>query len=330
MKINWTSLYMGVVLIAATGAATATEKVDVQCPANYPNKPVTWVVPWPPGGGADGLARNLQEAFSRQLRGQTIVIENKSGAGGNIGAAGVARAAPDGYTILLASASTHMINPSLYKSMPFKESDFAAITRIADVSNVLVVNPKLPVNSVQEFIEYSKTHTVDYASSGNGSIQHLAAELFKDMTGAPMMHVPYRGGGPATIATLSGETQAMFADPIAALPHVRAGRLRALATTGSTRSTGLPQVPTVAEAGVPGYNANSWIGLLAPAGTPEPIVQCLNSAMHAVLKEPELREKLSRMGYEPSGTTPQAFADLIRADISRWEKVVRKIGVTIQ
>lgn len=309
--------------------AAASWAAPAVCPADFPSKPIQWIVPWPPGGGADGLARTLQEALSGQLRGQALVIDNRPGAGGNIGAAAAARATPDGYTLLLASASTHAINPSLYSNLPFAESDFAAVSKIANVSNVLLVNPSLPVHSVQELVDYLKSHEVDYASSGNGSIQHLASELFQQGTGTRMTHIPYRGGGPAVIATIAGETQVMIADPIAALPQVQAGKLRALGTTGQSRTVSLPDLPTLSEAGIADYDANSWIGLLAPKGTPGPVISCLNAALHAVLDTPAIREKLLSMGYEPDPDTPEAFQALISSEIVNWGEVVKQAGITV-
>lgn len=307
--------------IAAAAASSASA-------AEYPTKPVRWIVAWPPGGGADTSARVMQPMLAEAL-GQQVIIDNRPGAGGNIGAELAAKSPADGYTLLFASASTHTMNPHLYSRMPFRETDFAPVTLLVRISNVLVVTPALPVRSIRELVTFAKNGAVNYASSGNGSTQHLAAELFKTMSGAQMTHVPYKGGGPAVTAVIAGETQALFADPLASIPHVKTGRLRALGTTGGKRISSLPDVPTINEAGVKGYDADSWSGLLVPAGTPQLIIERLNKEVIKVLAMPEVKERLSSQGYEPAPTAPETFGRFVTSETAKWGKVVKAAGVRL-
>lgn len=308
------------------GLVTAT--ASLPSAAEYPTKPIRWIVAWPPGGGADTAARVMQSKLTDVL-GQQVIIDNRPGAGGNIGAGLAAKSPADGYTLLFASASTHTMNPHLYSRMPFKESDFSPVALLVRISNVLVVNPALPARNVKEFITLAKNGAVYYASSGNGSTQHLAAEMFKTMSGAEITHVPYKGGGPAVTAVIAGEAQALFADPLASIPHVKVGKLRALGTTGSKRVSSLPDVPTISEAGIKGYDADSWSGLFVPAGTPKAIIDRLNRDVIKVLAVPEVKERLSSQGYEPAPTAPEAFGRFVTSETTKWGKVVKMSGAKL-
>ena len=290
------------------------------------------MVPFAAGGATDVLARLVGERLTATL-GQQVVVDNRPGAGGNIGSDVVARAEPDGYTILMGAVGTHAINPSLYPKMPYDPvKDFAPVTLVASVPNVLVVNPEVPANSVQELIDLAKAKPgeLNFASSGNGTSIHLSGELFKAMTGTDIVHVPYKGSGPAVTDLLGGQVQMMFDNMPSSLPHVKAGKLRALGVTSAKRSPALPEVPTIAEAGVPGYDATSWFGILAPAGTPEPVVTRLQGAIVQALGEPEMRQRMADLGAEPVGDTPAEFGQFIAAEIAKWAKVVNDAGVKLE
>jgi tripartite-type tricarboxylate transporter receptor subunit TctC len=297
---------------------------------DYPSKPIRFIVPWPPGGGADVSARIIGQRVG-ELIGQTLVIDNRPGAGGNIGAEVAAHATPDGYTILFGYVGTHAINPGLYRTMPFEPSELAPVTLMNTVSNILVVHPALPAHSVIELIALARARpgTLNFSSSGNGSLPHLAGELFKTMTGADMVHVPFKGGGPSVAALIAGEVQLAFADPLAAMPGIKGGQLRALGVTGATRSQGMPELPTIAESGVPGFEATGWNGLLVPAGTPAPIIAKLHDSFVAALKTPTLRERLIEQAYDPVGSTPAAFAAFIAAETAKWGKVIQESGARL-
>jgi tripartite-type tricarboxylate transporter receptor subunit TctC len=299
---------------------------------DYPSKPIRLVVPFAAGGATDVLARLVGERLTASL-GQQVVVDNRPGAGGNIGSDIVARAEPDGYTILMGAVGTHAINPSLYPKMPYDPvKDFAPVTLVASVPNVLVVNPEVPAKSVEELIDLAKAKPgeLNFASSGNGTSIHLSGELFKAMTGTDIVHVPYKGSGPAVTDLLGGQVQMMFDNMPSSLPHVKAGKLRALGVTSAKRSPALPEVPTIAEAGVPGYDATSWFGILAPAGTPEPVVTRLQGAIVQALGEPEMRQRMADLGAEPVGDTPAEFGQFIAAEIAKWAKVVNDAGVKLE
>jgi tripartite-type tricarboxylate transporter receptor subunit TctC len=299
---------------------------------DYPTKPIRLVVPFAAGGATDVLARLVGERLTASL-GQQVVVDNRPGAGGNIGSDLVARAEPDGYTILMGAVGTHAINPSLYPKMPYDPvKDFAPVTLVASVPNVLVVNPEVPAKSVQELIDLAKAKPgeLNFASSGNGTSIHLSGELFKAMTGTDIVHVPYKGSGPAVTDLLGGQVQMMFDNMPSSLPHVKAGKLRALGVTSAKRSPALPEVPTIAEAGVPGYDATSWFGILAPAGTPEPVVTRLQGAIVQALGEPEMRQRMADLGAEPVGDTPAEFGQFITAELAKWAKVVNDAGVKLE
>jgi tripartite-type tricarboxylate transporter receptor subunit TctC len=306
--------------------------------AAWPAKPVRIVVPFPAGGTTDILARALAPELQRVF-GQPFIVDNKPGAGGNNGAAEVSKAAPDGYTLLMGTVGTHAINPALYPKMPYDHvKDFAPVTLVAGVPNVLVINPataqRLGVDGVPGFVKALKAHPgkLNMASSGNGTSIHLAGELFKAMTGTFMVHIPYRGSGPALIDLMGGNMDVMFDNLPSALPHIRAGKLKALAVTSAMRSAALPDVPTVAEAGGPalaGYEASSWFGLLAPAGTPADIVNRVQAETAKALASAAMKERLLAQGAIPSGIAPAEFGKLIDAETKKWAQVVKAAGAKV-
>jgi tripartite-type tricarboxylate transporter receptor subunit TctC len=297
----------------------------------YPARTVKLVVPFPPGGSLDIAGRLIAQKLT-EMWGQSVVVENKAGAGGNIGADYVAKAAPDGYTILLGALSTHAVNPSLYTSMPYDAArDFAPITLIAVTPNVLVVNASLPVSNVKEFIAYAKANPgkLAFGSGSNGSAGHLAGELFKVETGSDAVHVPFKGGAPATQALLAGDTQFMFDNLANAMAQVKAGKLKALAVTTAERSRLVPDLPTMAEAGLPGFDISTWYGLFAPAGTPAPIVAKWNADVTKVLNSPDVRAKLVADGAEPSPNTPEQFAQMIARELAKYARIVKASGAKV-
>jgi tripartite-type tricarboxylate transporter receptor subunit TctC len=304
----------------------------------WPNKPVRIVVPFAPGGTTDLLARALAPELSKAL-GQSFVVENKPGAGGNIGADLVAKSPADGYTILMGTVGTHGINKSLYARMPFDpQKDFAPITLVAGVPNVMVVNAEKAraanINTVADFVRFTQANPgkLNMASSGNGTSIHLAGELFKSMAGVFMTHLPYGGSGPAVLGLLAGDTDVMFDNLPSALPHIKTGKLKALAVTSAQRSAVLPDVPTVEQAGgavLKGYEASSWFGLLAPAGTSADVVNRLHLEVAKALNSPAIKERLLAQGAIPSGNTPAEFARLIDGEIKKWAPVVKASGAKV-
>jgi hypothetical protein len=296
----------------------------------YPDRSIKWIVPWPPGGGADVIARLLGNPVAEAL-GKPIIIDNRGGAGGNIGALAAARSPADGYTMVFAYSGTHSINRHLYKDMSFEEKDFAPVIFLTSVPQMLVVNANLPFKSVQEIIAAARANPgkLTYGSSGNGAINHLTGQLFSDMAGVKLLHVPYKGGGPAAAAVMAGEVDMVFGEPSTLLPHVASGKLRAIATTGGKRSISLPDLPTIAESGVPGYDVTSWNGVLVPAGTPETAIKKLNQEFNKVLANPEMRERLIKIGYEPIGGAPDAFSKHIEAETKKWGPVIKQSGLQI-
>ncbi|TRZ56944.1 MAG: tripartite tricarboxylate transporter substrate binding protein [Rhodocyclaceae bacterium] len=298
---------------------------------DYPNKPVRMVVPFPPGGTTDILARAVGQKLSESW-GQQVVIDNRGGAGGNIGTDIVAKSSADGYTLLMGTVGTHAINASLYGKLPFDPiKDFAPVTLVASVPNVLVVNSTVDSKSVKELIALAKSKPgqLAFASSGNGTSIHLAGELFKSMTGTAMLHIPYKGSAPAIAELLGGQTNMMFDNLPSAMPHIKSGRLRALAVTSIRRSPALPDIPTIAETGISGYEASSWFGVLAPAGTPKDVVAKIQADIAKALNAPEIKERLSGQGAEPVGNTPEQFAEHIKAESAKWAKVVRDSGAKV-
>ena len=297
----------------------------------YPNHAIRLVVPFPAGGTTDILARDVAKKLTDTF-GQSVVVDNRPGAGGNIGADLVAKAPPDGYTLLMGTVGTHAINPSLYAKMTYDHvKDFAPVVLVAGVPNVLVVNPSVPVNSVADLIKLAKSKpgAINFASSGSGTSIHLSGELFKTMTGVDMTHVPYKGSAPALQDLMGGQVQVMFDNLPSSLALIKAGKLRAVAVTSLKRSPALPDVPTVAESGVPGFEASSWFGILAPAGTPAPIVAKLNAEVNKWLQSPEGKDQLLAQGAEVAGGSPEQFAAHIRAETDKWAKVVKASGAKV-
>ena len=316
------AILAGIALIVGTGPAPA---------ADYPTKPIRLVVPFPPGGTTDILARAVAQKLSETWN-QQVIVDNRPGAGGNIGSDLVAKAAPDGYTLVMGTVGTHAINPNLYAKMPYDHvKDFAPVILVAGVPNVLVVNPSLPVHSVKELIDYAKANPgkLNFASSGNGTSIHLSGELFKTMAGVQMTHVPYKGSAPALADLMGGQVQLMFDNLPSSLGLIKGGKLRAVAVTSTTRAAALPDVPTIAESGLPGFEASSWFGLLAPAGTPHDVVGKLNGVVAAWLATPEAKDKLLAQGAIAAGGSPEAFAKHIESETSKWAKVVKASGAHI-
>jgi tripartite-type tricarboxylate transporter receptor subunit TctC len=294
----------------------------------YPMRAVRLVVPSSSGGGADITARIISPKLSEYLR-QQVVVENRAGAGTMIGGEVVARAAPDGYTLLLATAPL-AINPAMYKKVPYDAlRDFAPITQVVSLPNLLISHPSLPVKTVKELIAFARSRpgALSFASAGVGTAPHLFMELFLEMAGLKMVHVPYKGAGPGVIGVIAGHVPLMTPTIFAALGHVRDGRLRGLGVTGAKRASGAPDIPTIAEAGVPGYEASNWFGVSAPAGTPREIVNQIHSDIVRVLQQPDIKARLSIDGAEPVGSTPDEFTAYIRAETAKWAKVVRNAGI---
>ncbi|RYF23886.1 MAG: tripartite tricarboxylate transporter substrate binding protein [Comamonadaceae bacterium] len=297
----------------------------------YPSKPVTLVVPFPPGGGTDTGARLLAEQLGRRW-GQTVVVDNKGGAAGQIGADFVAKARPDGYTLLLGNIGTQAINPSLYPKLPYDaDTAFAPITLLAELPLAMMVHPSVQARTAAQFITLAKSQpgSMTYSSSGAGGAPHLAAELFKDQSGTFILHVPYRGGGPAIADLLAGHVQLSFMTVLEASGHIKAGKLRALAVTGEQRVAAFPDVPTLAEGPLPGFNAISWIGLLAPAGTPPELVNKIAADVRAVMADDAVKARFSALGGVPRTTTPQQFARLIQDDRERYAQIIRSRKITV-
>ena len=290
----------------------------------YPNKPIRLVIPFPPGGATDIIGRTLAQKLSVQL-GQNVIVDNKPGAGGTLGSAETAKAAPDGYTILLATTSTHSIAPSLYKNIPYSvEKDFTPITEVATATNVLIVTPNLPVKDVAELVALAKKNpdALNFASSGNGTIVHLQSELFKLISGTKLTHVPYKGTALAIPDLISGQTHLMFDSLVSALPHIKGGKVKALAVTSTKRTPLLPSVPTVIESGLPDYEVNTYFGLFAPPGTPRDIVQRLQKEAVIAVQSADVRERFASQGAEPVGGTPEALSALIKSETVKWKRVI--------
>lgn len=315
---GWLALLAALFTLAA-GAATAA----------YPEKPIRLIVPFPPGGGTDATARIVGEAMTGSL-GQQIVVENKPGAGGNIALEAVAKAPPDGYTLLFGFSTTLTVNPSLYKSMPADvEKDLVPISTLVSAQYMVLVNPSVGVNSVAELVAKAKAEPgkLNYASGGKGTPLHLGAELLKSRAGIDMVHIAYRGGGAASKSVMANETQVLFGSFASSLPKVKDGKLKALAVTGPKRAPALPDVPTMEEAGYPGFLVTSWSGVLAPAGTPKPVLDKLHAAITAALAMDSVKKKLEAVGQQVEGSSPEEFAALIKKDTARWRKVLQDAGI---
>ena len=308
--------------------AVATLACSVAAAQSYPTKPIRFIAPFPPGGSTDFLARIVALKMSESM-GQQVVVENRGGAGGTIGVELAARAAPDGYTIVMGHIGTFGVNPTLYPKLPYDAiKDFAPITLLAMVPNGMVVHPALPVRTVKDFlaIARAKPKALLYGSGGNGSATHLAAAYFELLAKIQLTHVPYKGTGPALIDLVAGQTSMMITGMPAVIPHTRSGRLRLLAVGNARRIALLPDVPTIAESGVPGYDATQWYGVLAPAGTPRELVMKLHVEMTKALTRPDVRDKLAADGAIPVGNTPEEFGAHIKAEIARWAPVVKASG----
>jgi tripartite-type tricarboxylate transporter receptor subunit TctC len=296
---------------------------------DYPSRPIRLIVTVPPGGAADFIARLIGGKLGESL-GQPVLVENRGGAGGTIAADAVAKAAPDGYTLLQNSITTHGVGPHLYTKLPYDPvKDFAAVSGLAVLPLVMAVNADLPPRTVQEMIAFSKTNAVNFASSGNGGAPHMAAELFKSVTGAPITHVPYKGSGPAVADLVGGRVQIMFDAAPSLIAHIRSGKLRVLAAASAQRNRLLPEVPTFAELGHPQVAVSLWYGLLAPAGTPRPVLAKLNSELTKILESPEVRERLQGQGAEPMPGTPEAFASFMQEEMAKWAPVVKQAGIKL-
>lgn len=320
-----TPLYTATLVAAA---ALASGAVHAQA---YPAKPVRVIVSYAPGGATDIVARLVAQKLTESM-GRPFIIDNVTGAGGVIGDSQAARATPDGYT-LLGTSSSFSINPAVVAQLPFDPvKSFAPVALVARAPFVLVVHPSLPAKSVKELIALAKAHPdkLNFASAGQGTAVHLTGELFNSMAGVKMTHIPYKGSGPALIDLLSGQVQLTFANVLSSRGYIEAGRLRALAVSSAKRSTVLPELPTVAEAGVPGYGTGSWYGYLAPAGTPQPIVQRLNAEINKAIKSPDMAKRLANDGAEPAGGPPEEFGEFVAREIARWRKVVNDRGIRVQ
>lgn len=311
------------VLLPVASAARAS--------GEYPDKPVRLVVPFPPGGGADNLARAIMPKVSLAL-GKPIIIDNKPGAGGNVGAELVAGSAPDGYTLLYGTNGTHSINQSLYRNLRFDPiRDFTPVSRMTEIAAMLVVNPQLPVMTTTQLIRYATANPgkVNFASAGNGTTSHLSGELFRTMTGIDIVHIPYRGGAAAVADLVSGQVQMMIDVMPNVYPLAKDGRIRGIAVSTAVRFPGAPELPTISESGVAGFESSAWDGVLAPAGTPEAIVNRLNAAIRTALADPELAETLKSRGARPVAGTPQDFAQHIVESTKKWAVVVKASGARI-
>ena len=318
---HWTGALLACALLLAAGPAAAQA---------YPTKPIRWIVPFPTSGATDILTRTIAQKLSEAL-GQPVIIDNKPGAGGALGSDLAAKAAPDGYTLLMATTSTHSIGPALQKLPYDAQRDFAAISIVADATNVLIVSPKLGINSVRELIALAKSKPgqLNYSSSGAGSIVHLSGERFKSMTGTDIVHIPYKGTALAIPDIINGQISMMFDSIVSVMPHIRSGKVKALAISSQKRSSLLPELPTMAEAGVPGYTSDTYFGVFAPAGTPHDIIVRLNTELVKIVHENDTKERLLKLGAEPVGSTPEQLAAAVKSENAKWAKVIRDAGVKL-
>jgi len=310
-------------LIATLFCATAAAQP-------FPSKPLRVIVPFSPGGVADSSARVVSEKLGARL-GQSVVVENRPGASGNIGTQQVAASAPDGYTLLLGFDGTMVVNPHVYAKLPFDTlRDFAPVTKLGDATLILVAHPSVPAKDLREFLSIAKTQNFSYGSAGTGSTPHLAGELLAQRTGIALTHVPYKGGGQAMGDVVGGQIPLVFTAIATAQQFVRSGKLKGLGVSSARRSSSLPDVPTFVESGLDGFVVDSWVGILAPARTPPAVVARLQNEIAAVLAEPETRERYATLGIEPVANAPEQFTEQIRADLARWEKVVKQAGIRIE
>ncbi len=314
--------------IAAWLLATFGTALPLHAADTWPARPIRMIVAYPPGGGTDQVGRVMAEQLSQTL-GQNVVVDNRGGATGNIGTELVARAAPDGYTLLMGNVAPNAVNVSLFKKLGFDPvRDFSPVSLVAVTPNILVAHPAVAVKTVKELLALAKAKpgVLNFPSAGVGSSSHLAGELLKSLAKIDMVHVPFKGGGPALVALIAGEVQIMFATMPAAMPHVKSGRARPVAVTTAKRSLAMPELPTIAEAGVPGYEASTWYGLLAPAKTPPTMVARLHAETVKILAGPT-RQRLEVQGFEPVGSTPAAFGVYIQSEIGKWAKVIKDANI---
>ena len=319
--------WMPVALLAASALS-----LPLQAATAFPTKPIRIIVAYTPAGTTDILARALGQKMS-ETWGQPVIIDNRAGAAGNIGTEVAARATPDGHTLLMGTAGTHGINVSLYRKLSWHPvKDFAPVSLTAMVPNIMVVNNALPVKNVREFVAHVKANPgkLSYGSPGNGSTAHLSMELFKSMTGLNIVHIPYKGSAGVLTDVMGGQIAVTIDNMPPYIPQVKAGKIRALAVSTGKRSSAMPDLPTIAEAGVPGYEAGAWFGLLAPAGTPKAIVAQLSAESARILKLPDISKRISELGAEPVGSTPEQFAELIKTEIAKWAKVIKDANVELQ
>ena len=297
----------------------------------YPNKPIRLIVPSTPGDAADLVARLVALKLSPVL-GQPVTVENRPGAGGVIGSEAAAKSAPDGYTLIMGNAGSHSINAAVYPKLPYDiQRDFVPLSQVAVAPNIAVINPMVPANSIAEFIAYAKSQPgkLSYASGGNGSSAHMSMELFKFMSGVDIQHVPYKGSSPALTDLMAGQVAIFIGNLPPTVPLIKAGKLRALAVTAKSRSALMPELPTISEAGLPGYETIAWYGVLTPAGTPPEIVRKLAAEIAKITRSPDMRDKLVEMGVDPVGGTPEEFKALIDSDIAKWKPIAKKAGIKI-
>jgi tripartite-type tricarboxylate transporter receptor subunit TctC len=322
-----TVMIVKVMQAAALAAMVAAAPAQGQ---SYPTKPIRIVAPSTPGDAPDVIARLVADKLSAAL-GQQVVVDNKPGAGGVVGSESVAKSPPDGYTLIMGNAGSHGINAAVYSKLPYDiQRDFAPVSQVAIAPNVMVINPSVPANSVAEFIAYAKSQPgkLSYASGGNGSSAHMSMELFKAMAGIDVQHIPYKGSSPALTDLIGGQVAVFIGNMPPTVPHIKAGKLRALAVTTKSRSALMPELPTIADT-LPGYETVAWFGVLAPAGTPPEIVNRLSVEIGRIARSPEMREKLVAMGAEPVGGTPEEFKAVIDRDIAKWKPLAQKVGIKV-
>ena len=319
------------VLAACLALSGLLGLADANAQQVFPVKPIQWVSPWTAGGGNDILSRALGEQLAKRL-GQPVIVENRPGATGTLGTAMVARAAPDGYTLTLASAATHATAPATYPKLSYDPvKDFTPITLVATVSNVLVVHPSIPATNLRELIAYAKANPgkLNYSSVGAGSIQHLSGVMFNELAGVSTVHVPYKGTSPAVVDLLAGRVQMAFESMPTMLPYIRSGALRAIGVTTPQRTPVLPELPSLAEAGLPGFDASLWYAVMGPAGMPAPVVKTLHDAVVASLQSPEVMRRLSEQGADLATSTPEELAAFVRRDTEKWAGFIKRAGVTL-
>jgi tripartite-type tricarboxylate transporter receptor subunit TctC len=322
-------------LIAAALACLVPAATQAAAPpadlASYPNRPVRWIVPFAPGGPTDIMSRSVAEKLTQRW-GQQFVVDNRGGAGGNIGAEVVAKSVPDGYTLMIGHVGTHAINASLYPKLGFDPvKDFTPVTLIATLPLALVVHPSVPAKNVKELIALARARPgqLNFASAGNGGPTHLAGELFKVTAGIDIVHVPYKGNAAALTELVGGQVQMMFSNLLTSMPHVRTGRLRAIGISSGKRSPQAPDLPTVAESGIPGFDVSPWYGILGPAGLPRPLVMKLNAAIASVLEGPEMQQRFVAQGIDLQSSTPEQFGALIKSELVKWARVVKAAGAKV-